>query len=1047
MSIKTDNSWGAVAGFTLVAALVGGFYLRQGPLETRRPDQGAVLAEVAADEFVLSRLWQDPLHAIQTDWNRIASMGTETDLPLDVRTIRSKLREESGKQLRLLVMMSGAPYAEDRENRRRQRHAVVSALTENDYVPKDHERLGYFTAPCFEKLCRRRSSVRSQNAGKAQQKMLIGFESYKPALELEALPEDNGNAEVAWDSVLVLWLNDDDFGPCALNQASALASYLDGESEPATTVLVGPTTSGDLSRLLPIGQDEKCRRTGVPWRRSVGTASPVLHVLSPRATAPLDLLFPDSNSKFRSCLRDRSVDESVSTDEATSSDSCLAKYLGVAWFDSVVARDDVVLGTILQELRDRGASQLLIAIVSEQDSVYGRLLDDVVAEVLGRDRDRNCVRKNESFEVKEYGYLTGVDGEMPRTAVRSDVPGDTDAGSPANGSAQMSVIAMGHRETAFGVTQLDYVRRLADRIADDLDEDENGDRPCEDETGNAVEADAMRRVAVGILGADVYDKLAILQALREELPFATFFTTDLDARFSHPDVYPFTRNLIVGSSYGLTIEGLGGAPFRDTYQTATYRAVALALDIKTFDIKNGARSKHATAPPPRLFEIGRTGAVDITNHQDGSAEKAYKRIHGKVSYIRSRSSEGRRIAEAVVILTPLLVLIALVLVSRTTLDEKTALLRRKARLRVAVVGGAAAVGLGILMWALRDGFEPWPLLEGVNSLPKLVMYVTIVVYACSIVHVMNARMTQTEKALAAAWGLPERTIGDSGKAKRRAVEVARRFRDAWGLWISTWRQLVPRDSGTPPEPVGAEVCWKQYLKYSDRYACAVRVAVSSIIGFIVVIVIECWFSPKPSLLTREFAEPLKWSERLVALACLVTIFYCSDLLKLSHAMTRDIARYGVLRWPEVPGTPRSSRYWRTMEFLERYTESVMPIAAAPFVLLSLHMLARSTLFEGWVSPLRILMVYAGLVGYVVVWALRFQREAVKAKSAILASLDRCRLAVVGDTAETQRLGVVKERIDGIHRGAFVPWIRHPIVSSLLLPSAAYGVPLLLEAMR
>lgn len=42
-------------------------------------------------------------------------------------------------------MISGAPYAEDRENRRRQRHAVTSALTENDYVPADAGRLGYFT--------------------------------------------------------------------------------------------------------------------------------------------------------------------------------------------------------------------------------------------------------------------------------------------------------------------------------------------------------------------------------------------------------------------------------------------------------------------------------------------------------------------------------------------------------------------------------------------------------------------------------------------------------------------------------------------------------------------------------------------------------------------------------------------------------------------------------------------------------------------------------------------------------------------------------------
>ena len=1109
MSIKTDNSWGAVAGFTLVAALVGGFYLRQGPLETRRPDQGAVLAEVAADEFVLSRLWQDPLHAIQTDWNRIASMGTETDLPLDVRTIRSKLREESGKQLRLLVMMSGAPYAEDRENRRRQRHAVVSALTENDYVPKDHERLGYFTAPCFEEQCRRRSSVRSQNAGRAQQKMLIGFESYEPALELEleALQEGNGNAEVAWDSVLVLWLNDDDFGPCALNQASALASYLDGESEPATTVLVGPRTSGALRRLRPIGSEEECDRAVTEWwsktnerskdeesgesvaptidlrlqvrvgRRSLrgasdsnanesqnpssnGNTSPPevkaawsearLHVLSPRATAPLDRLFPRENGTAGACLKAGSVGQ------ASRADNCLAEYLDVASFDSVVARDDIVLSTILQELRARGASRLLIAIVSEQDSEYGRLLDDVVGDVLCRDREYGRDGPNERFEVREYGYLAGVDGEMPTTAVASDARRETGVGRTADESADSAFIARGHGEAAFGEAQLDYVRRLADSIAHDLKRTDlraNGALRCEETFGASGASGANgsntelwvnsrkrlpMRAVVGILGADVYDKLAILEALRDQLPSATFFTTDLDARLSHPDVYPFTRNLIVGSAYGLTVKDLRGAPFRDSYQTATYRAVALALDIR-----NGLLPKHARVPHPRLFEIGRTGAVDITDRHAGTVQADYEQIHGEVPYIRSRSSRARRIAEGLGILTPLLALIALVLVSRITLQEKTASLRRKARFRVASVGIFVVIFLVFLMWLLSEGFEPWPLLEGVNSLPTLVMYVTILAYAYSIVDVMNARMTQTERAIAADYHLSDR---DKAEGWKIAKMCGRESNGRYPPWIWEWRRNVPRDT-SPTEGLCAEACWNEYLKYSGRHACAVRVAISATCGLVAVVLVERVFLQDPPLLTRGFVDELKLSEYVATGFALFALFYCSDLLKLSHAMLRHIAWHEVLVWPQLPRTELTLQHWRSMRFLERYTDSVMPIVATPFVLLSLHIVARSTLFEGWASPVRIHLVYAGLVVYVVVWALRFQREAVKAKKAILASLDRCRQEVVGHKELADRLRVVKERIEGIQKGAFVPWIRHPIVSSLLLPAVAYGVTLVLEAMR
>ena len=114
---------------------------------------------------------------------------------------------------------------------------------------------------------------------------------------------------------------------------------------------------------------------------------------------------------------------------------------------------------------------------------------------------------------------------------------------------------------AFGEAQLDYVRRLADHIAHDLayPEDDSGGNGSSDEERAEL---GGRPVAVGILGSDVYDKLLVLEALRDRLPRATFFTTDLDARLSHPDLYRRTRNLIVGSAYGLTVGGPEGCCFQ-----------------------------------------------------------------------------------------------------------------------------------------------------------------------------------------------------------------------------------------------------------------------------------------------------------------------------------------------------------------------------------------------------------------------------------------------------------------------------------------------------
>ena len=89
-------------------------------------------------------------------------------------------------------------------------------------------------------------------------------------------------------------------------------------------------------------------------------------------------------------------------------------------------------------------------------------------------------------------------------------------------------------------------------------------------------------MAVGVLGSDLYDKLLILQALRERIPGVVAFTTDLDIRLAESSNYGFTRNLVIGSTYGLTIRsGDASRPtmaFRSAYETGLYRGVALSLE-------------------------------------------------------------------------------------------------------------------------------------------------------------------------------------------------------------------------------------------------------------------------------------------------------------------------------------------------------------------------------------------------------------------------------------------------------------------------------------
>ena len=113
----------------------------------------------------------------------------------------------------------------------------------------------------------------------------------------------------------------------------------------------------------------------------------------------------------------------------------------------------------------------------------------------------------------------------------------------------------------------------------------------------------------------MFDKLLILRALRIEFPEALFFTTDFDEAFTIKSELPFTRNLIISSSFGPNLSDWlqGEIPyFRDTYETSAFLATQLALgdlhkksqrpDYASSDIPDQLRA-------PRIFEVKRNGEI------------------------------------------------------------------------------------------------------------------------------------------------------------------------------------------------------------------------------------------------------------------------------------------------------------------------------------------------------------------------------------------------------------------------------------------------------
>ncbi len=122
------------------------------------------------------------------------------------------------------------------------------------------------------------------------------------------------------------------------------------------------------------------------------------------------------------------------------------------------------------------------------------------------------------------------------------------------------------------------------------------------------------------------------ERLRKGFPRAWFFTTDLDAGFWHPEEFDYARNVLVASHFGLSLQrNLQGsvAPFRDSYQTATFFAIQLALTPGKTGERTGQQlwgSLDPTDPwglqgsdpdpdkhlKPLIFEIGRHGPYQLT---------------------------------------------------------------------------------------------------------------------------------------------------------------------------------------------------------------------------------------------------------------------------------------------------------------------------------------------------------------------------------------------------------------------------------------------------
>jgi hypothetical protein len=158
-----DNKPGTnlASGGVVVAALaaLGIYYFHhEAPLVDLRPVDPSIY-EQAAPQTIDARLWQDPLAAVEKSRNKSDQGEREKQCQENPRAnnhCNPPSVEKGAETLVLVVTVSGAPYQEDAEERRRARYAVLAGLERAGFVPKDARHIDYFV---WEQNVQSRSST------------------------------------------------------------------------------------------------------------------------------------------------------------------------------------------------------------------------------------------------------------------------------------------------------------------------------------------------------------------------------------------------------------------------------------------------------------------------------------------------------------------------------------------------------------------------------------------------------------------------------------------------------------------------------------------------------------------------------------------------------------------------------------------------------------------------------------------------------------------------------------------------------------------------
>ena len=1015
-------------GLILIAAIVGGVFWFQNPLTSSRPtapDSFHTLPGFSED--VQARLWEDPLQAV-IQHRQLEFQTTEEESGHhnhSVKALAEKIRDAHNPKVRIiLAMVDGSPYVEGTESRLRTRYATLAGMNVAGYAPQDAEHLGY---------------VEMESQDKNRPGYLMPFEWVMP---------DSLKPHALSDPVLVLWLNDRHLQNQPLLEIGHLIHRITISVEQATAPpyqttaltfrLIGPTDSNTL-----ISMADDIRNT--PWKDHPDLQQALSHltIYSPWATY--------ADAFFSSPTEEPSRESPTGSNQGSSQNRLIRQFetVGIT-LDRTIHTDADLALTIVEEMfrrgwrtnREHSGIQDHIVLIAEWDTSYARVLPLTLAAALSfkepdifkQDLDKQLftwvkdLKQNKSIEwpewIHRFSYLRGVDGEISKGKETDSQKAKTDTKDQSKHSNQPFLFGTVERKRPEGPSQFDYLRRLVHRI-NRIKHDLRAD--CTFLTHLRDQCPQVR--AIGVLGSDVYDKLVVLQALRKQFPSTIFFTTDLDARLTHPDELQWTRNVLTASSFGLSLNPDIQAdipPFRSNYQTAIFYSTLRAMEVQL-------PSMSGTIGPqdhPRIFEIGNLGAYDLTpldrHHPIHPARlRLYDKWQGTIF------TWGMAIG---------IIALILALLTRSSFIQKNTLAQQTQtthyRFRMLFLGLALLLAMASSIfwneWIMGEGKgEPLTMIDGISIWPAEGLRLIAAVLCLYLLAYCRDRFIKNSSEVSDRFNLAQANIGPA---------AFRRFSESLKHSLSSL--IIPRPQWVFSGYGSAPELWTRYQHLATAPStvgrCLLPLVLFLVFGFLLTS-----FLGRPYVPFRgSFSESM---DKLVLLKLsvplvLLLIFWVGDLTMLCRQFIlqlweRSLSGQSQCLLPTRPETtaePEVMITWSTLQLIAQHTAVVGRFLLYPFAVVFLMICSRLEYWDAWDFPLALILIFAFLLLYLLGCAITLRRTANTIRQEAVDRLQQ-QLMIQLDQGNTQtdQVRYVLQEIKSLRDGAFSPVSQHPILQALL----------------